>query len=81
MNRHFCCTTTFAVSSLIIAITQTFRFIRSYDICPQQTCGTELRNFKEVIGADTEVEFYLFSYYSSGNTGISQLIHVFITPS
>ena len=81
MNSHLRSTTAFSVSTFIITIAQTFRVVRSYDISPQHTSRTEFRNFEEVIGTDTEIEFDFLCYYGRRNPGIRQLIHVFITPS
>ena len=55
--------------------------IRSYDVCPQHTGSTKLSNLKEVIRADTKVEFNLLGNKGSRNSCFCQLIHIFITPS
>ena len=80
MNRHLRSTTTFSISTLIVAITQAFRMVGSYDVCPQHTCCTEFSDFKEVVGTDTEVELNFLGNCSSRDTCVCQLVHVFITP-
>ena len=81
MYSHLGGTTTFIMLALVFAIAQAFRIIRSHDIGPQHTGCTEFCNFKEVVGTDTEVKLYLLGYQRCRQSGISKLVHVFITPS
>ena len=81
MYSHFGSTAAFIVFAFVFAIAQTFRIIRSYDIGPQHTGCTEFCDFKEIIGTDTEIKLNLLGYQSYRQSGIGQLVHVFITPS
>ena len=80
MDSHLRSTTAFSVRTFIFTVTQTFRMVGCYDICPQHACCTEFCNFKEIVGTDTEIKFYLLRYQGGRQSGFSQLVHVFITP-
>lgn len=81
MNLHLGCTAAFVILTLVVAVAQTLGTVRSHNISPQHTCSTEFSYFKEVVGTDTEIELNLLGYHCSRQTGINQLIHIFITPS
>ena len=81
MNLHLGCTATLVILTLVVAVAQTLRTVRSHNISPQHTCSAEFGYFKEVVGTDTEIELNLLGYHCSRQTGINQLIHIFITPS
>lgn len=74
-QRHSLCSPLFSQSRRHSGI------IGSHDIGPQHTGSAEFCYFKEVIGTDTEIELYLLGYQSCRQSGIGQLVHVFITPS
>ena len=81
MYSHLGSTAAFVVFALVFAVAQAFRIIGSHDIGPQHTGSAEFCYFKEVIGTDTEIKLYLLGYQSCRQSGIGQLVHVFITPS
>ena len=51
-----------------------------YNICPQHTCGTELCDFHEIIGTDTEIEADFACGKVARHSRFGQLTEVFVTP-
>ena len=57
------------------------RSIFLHDVCPQHTGCTELRDFQEVVRADTEVELDLLGSIVYRYASFDQRVQVFVTPS
>ena len=57
------------------------RIVFLHDVCPQHTGCTELRDFQEVVRADTEVELNLLGCIVSRYASFDQRVQVFVTPS
>ena len=80
MNPHLGGAAAFVVRALVLAVAQALGSVGGHNVRPQHTGGTELGDFEEVVGADTEVELEFLGYHGGGQTGVGQLTHILVTP-